>query len=159
MKLFNEKGMMLFPNPMRKAKICKSEKIIVVQNCYCPHGHNLISERAVFNGFPGIIFKIRREDHEGLVALSPVYGYKTRVSLDIKLTENEIWEVLCPVCNQPLSKYADCTCGGDMIAIFLNKDADFGNCIAVCNRIGCTNAGITYADEILENSGIAHEML
>lgn len=146
---------MLFPNPMRREKICKSEKIIVVQNCYCHNGHNMISDRAVFNGFPGIIFKVKKEDTTGLVALSPVYGYKSRVSLDVDLQENEVWEVLCPVCSEPLMKYSDCSCDGDMIALFLDKQADFSNCIAVCNRIGCLNAGITYADDIIASAGLA----
>jgi hypothetical protein len=159
MSRFNDKGMMLFPNPMRREKICKSENIIVIGECFCHNGHNLISPRAVFNGFNGIIIKIKKDKREGLVALSPVYGYKSRVSLDIELIESDIWELLCPYCDETLPKYADCTCGGEMIAMFLDQTKDFANCIAVCNRIGCLNAGLTYGNELLTYTGIAQEML
>lgn len=152
MSRFNDKGMMLFPNPMRRTKLCKSEKILVVHECYCPNGHKLISERAVFNGFNGIIVKVISDKHQGLVALSPVYGYKTHVSLDIDLIDGHIHQIVCPECNEPLAKYADCTCGGEMLAMFLDSSADFTSCIAICNRVGCGNAGLTYGDELLSQT-------
>jgi len=159
MSRFNYKGMMLFPNPMRKTKLCKSENILVVKECYCPNGHNLINNRAVFNGFDGIIVKVKKSDQEGLVALSPVYGYKTHVSLDLTIEENVVWQIVCPVCNEPLAKYADCTCGGDLVTMFLNEDVDFGHCVVICNRVGCKNAGITYGNELLTQSYTAQEVL
>jgi len=156
--LFNDKGMMLFPNPMRKTKLCKSENILVIQQCFCHNGHNLINKKAIFNGFMGIIVKVKNESEEGLVALSPVYGYKTHVSLDIDLEENSIWQICCPECDEPLSKYSECDCGGDMVAIFLNNKADYSDCIVICNRVGCTHASITHGNELLTQSYIASEI-
>ena len=65
MKIFNAKGMLVIPNPLTSEKICKHKKIVVVKECYCSNGHNLISHKAIFNGFPGIIFKVRRKNEEG----------------------------------------------------------------------------------------------
>ncbi len=146
--------MMLFPNPMRQSKICKSENVLVVQQCFCPNGHNLTSPKAIFNGFSGIIVKVKDEERqkEGLVALSPVYGYRSRVSLDIDLGQDMIWKMYCPQCDEPLATYTDCKCGGQMVVMFLDDKHEFENCIAICNRIGCTNAGIQYGNELLTHS-------
>jgi len=155
-KLYNKKGMMLFPNPLRQSKFCKSENVIVVQQCYCPNGHNLISSKAIFNGFDGIIIKVKDEEmeEEGLVALSPVYGYKSRVSLDIDLGQDMIWQMYCPECDEPLATYTDCLCGGQMVEMFLDNKFEFTNCIALCNKIGCQNAGIKYGNELLTCSSL-----
>lgn len=154
MRLFDSRGMMIFPNPMSKEKICKSEQILVVKECYCQNGHSLINDCAVFNGFPGIVFKIRRDNIEGLVALSPVYGYKSRVSMDIKLKKGEVWNILCPECGVKLPVFSKCSCGSSLIALFANKNADFFNCIVVCNRIDCFNAAINHGNEMITLSMI-----
>ena len=154
MKLFNSKGMMLFPNPMKKEEICKQKNLLVVKECFCHNGHSLISEQAVFNGFNGILIKVKRKDASGLVALSPVYGYKSRVSLDLLLKENEIWEIYCPECDEALPIFSSCECGGDKISLFLNKHADFAHCILLCNRIDCFNAAIKYNNELIHYSGV-----
>lgn len=149
MRRFDSKGMMVFPNPMTRESICKSKKIVVVKACYCQNGHSLVSERAVFNGFQGIVFKVKNKRREGLVALSPVYGYKSRVSLDADLEEGEIWEVRCPVCDVELPVFSECSCGGSLLTLFADQKADFNHCIVICNRIGCFNAGINQGSEML----------
>ncbi len=154
MKLFNKKGMMLFPNPIKKEDICKEENLLIVKKCYCHNGHNLISDQAIFNGFNGILLKIRRKGVSGLVALSPVYGYKSRVSLSLQLKQNEIWEICCPDCDEALPVFAACECGGSEIALFLDKHADFAHCILLCDRIDCYNAVIKYNNEIVHYSGV-----
>lgn len=117
-----------------------------------PQGHDLISKKAIFNGFDGIIFRVVKGDEEGLVALSPVYGYKSRVALNIELKDGDVWEVRCPVCDTKLPVYSKCDCGGDLVCMFLDMKSDFHNCIAICNRIGCNHAGIKYGDEILTDA-------
>jgi len=154
MKLFNSKGMMLFPNPASKEKICKSKKILVIEECYCHNGHNLVCKKAIFNGFNGIIFKIKKDNQEGMVALSPVYGYKSRVCLDVELKEEEIWEIICPECNEPLPTFAKCSCGGDLVAMFAEKEKDFSDCLTICNRINCFNAEIHLGNEMIALSTI-----
>jgi len=100
------------------------------------------------------MLKVKREGEEGLVALSPLYGYKSRVSLDLKFYTDEIWEAFCPTCNSKLLNFSKCACEGDLFALFLDKKADFANCILLCNRIDCFNAEIKFNNEILHYSGV-----
>jgi len=148
MKRFDKNGMMVFPNPLRKSQICKGKELLVIEQCFCHNGHNLISDRAVFNGFNGIMLRASRGKQSGLVALSPVYGYKSRVSLDLKFNSGEIWEISCPVCNQPLPVYSECDCGGKLFVLFLNPNRNFSNAIILCNRIDCFNAEIKLESEM-----------
>ena len=154
MKRFDSKGMLVIPNPVSSESICKQKQLLLVSECYCQNGHNLISNSAIFNGFKGIVIKVRRREKEGLVALSPVYGYKSRVSLNVDLFEDEIWEICCPQCGVSLPVYSECACGGNMIALFTDKKASFSNCIGICNRIDCYNAGIQHSNELLTMSMI-----
>jgi len=144
--------MLIIPNPVSSESICKNKNLILVNECYCQNGHNLISNSAIFNGFKGIVIKVKRNKAEGLVALSPVYGYKSRVSLNVNLFEDDIWEICCPQCDVGLPVYSECSCGGKMIALFTDTSADFSNCIGICNRIGCFNAGILHSNEMLTMS-------
>ncbi|MBN3036116.1 MAG: hypothetical protein JW861_11065 [Bacteroidales bacterium] len=154
MNRFDDKGMMIYPNPIKKSGICRNKTILVVRECYCQNGHSLISNQAVFNGFKGIQVMVRRGNETGLVALSPVYGYKSRVTLNVLLEKEQIWEVCCPQCGEPLAVFSRCSCGGDLFTLFLNREADFANCILLCNRIDCFNAEIKFHNEILHYSGM-----
>jgi hypothetical protein len=139
---------------MKKTDICKNKNLLVIKNCYCQNGHNLINNRAIFNGFEGIMIKVKRYKKAGLVALSPVYGYKSRVSLELTFKADEIWNVYCPTCDEKLPVFSKCSCGGDLVTLFLDNDADFANCILICNRIDCFNAEIKYNSEIIHYSGV-----
>lgn len=149
MKRFDVKGMMVFPNPVQKSEILKKENILVVKECFCHNGHDLISPRAVFNGLNGIMLKVKKGRQSGLVALNPVYGYKSRISIDVNMKKGEIWQLFCPVCNEQLSVFSHCSCNGDLVALFLDQKADFYNCILICNRIDCFNAEIKYNNEVV----------
>jgi len=144
---------MVFPNTIKRTEICKNKDILVVENCYCQHGHNLINKHAVFNGFSGIMLKASRGKQSGIVALSPVYGYKSRVSLDLNFTKGEVWEISCPHCDEVLPTYSECSCGGNLFILFLNPDADYTNAIVLCNRIDCFNAEIKHESEMMHYSG------
>ena len=154
MKRFDSKGMLIIPNPASAEHISKQKKILLVKECYCQNGHNLISKQAAFDNFDGIIIKVRRGDEEGLVALSPVYGNKSRISLNVTPVDEQIWEIYCPHCDVKLPVYSECACGGNMIALFTDRDADFSNCIGICNRIGCYNSRIQQSNELLTMSMI-----
>ena len=159
MKRFNAQGMLLFPNPIRKSRLRKPRRLLLISECYCHNGHNLISDRAIFDGHKGIMLKIKHNDRQGLVALSPVYGYKTRVSLDLPLYTDEVYAVFCPTCNEKLPSFSRCSCEADLFALFLDRNADFSNCILICNRIDCFNSEIKYRDEILHYTGVDHLVL
>jgi hypothetical protein len=150
MERFDKKGMIIIPNPVLKAT--GTMKVLIVRKLFCQAGHSLISERAVFNGYPGILIGIALNESKGLVALSPIYGDKTRISLDIDLPEDRIGNLFCPTCGIDLPRYATCGCGADLTALFLTCDASFADCIGVCNRIGCINARFITSGELISET-------
>jgi hypothetical protein len=151
---FDERGMLVIPDPRCYEKKA-AEKVLVLNHCYCPEGHDLISSRACFNGRSGIMIRVRKLTGEGTVALSPIYGDKTRVALDIDLESGEILDLRCPICDAPLPVYTQCpSCDGQMVAIFTQPKADFANCVAVCNRVDCPIASIIDSGQLIAQSMI-----
>ena len=152
MERFNERGMLIIPNPIQERR--DTDKILVVSRLYCPNGHSLISSRAVFNGYPGIMVRVKKGDISGLIALSPIYGSKARISIDIDLESGEVMDLHCPVCDILLPVHSPCRCGADLVAFFPTTDADFTNCVAICNRVDCINSHILINDEVISLSMI-----
>jgi hypothetical protein len=150
MERFDKKGMIVIPNPVRKA--AGKDKVLIISELYCPNGHTLINDRAVFNGYKGILIGIRRGDSRGFVALSPICGDKTRISIDIDLPADCLVKLFCPLCGIDLPVYANCGCGGELIALFLTREANFMDCIGVCNRIGCINAKFVTSGELISET-------
>jgi len=93
------------------------------------------------------------------VALSPVYGEKCRVALDVELEDGDILELLCPVCGTALPAYAPCPCGARLITLFLSPRADYSNCIGICNRVGCVNAEVKREGELIVLSMLGADAL
>lgn len=141
--------MIVFPNPREKRKICTEEQLLVFTQCFCPEGHNLITENAKFDEFDGILLRISNAFGEGYVALSSVYGCKTRVAVGIKLEEGDTYTLSCPKCKAELPVYTKCHCGGDIFVLFLDKEPSFDSFIGACSRIGCTNSYIQIGEEII----------
>lgn len=158
MQRFDHKGMMVFPSPEKIKKVAKIEDLVVIAQCFCPNGHNLVSDQAVFDDFSGIVLKVRTAGQEGIVALNPVYGLKQRISLNIKLVHDDLLEILCPECSAPLSVYSACSCGGDLVTLFLDEKADFTNSVLICNRVDCHNAQIRLHNEMVHYDGMGHVM-
>lgn len=150
---FNKRGMLIIPNPMEE-KINPAQKVIVHKGLYCPKGHNLVSSRAIFNGYPGIMIKVEQENKSGLVAVSPIYGDKSRISIDIDLISGQVLKIFCPTCNIELPTYSTCNCGADLITFFLTPDADYSNCIGICNRVDCVQSQIIESGELVSLSRI-----
>jgi len=150
MERFDKKGMILIPNPLPKT--ASTLKVLIVRELFCPSGHSMISERAVFNSYPGIILGVQLNDQKGLVALSPICGDKTRISIDIDLPPDMIVNLFCPTCGIDLPRYATCGCGADLTALFLTREASFSDCIGVCNRIGCINARFVTSGELISDT-------
>ncbi len=121
---------------------------MVVKQCYCPNGHDLINPKVNVRGYKGILIKIKRGKDEGFMALSPICGDKSKYTIDIEVSEGEIIDLLCPDCDVPLPVYAPCDCGGDMITLFCDKHGNFCNCIGVCNRVGCSHAEIKRGSDL-----------
>jgi len=122
----------------------------VVAECYCPNGHSLLYTRASFNGHPGILLKVTGDKGTGHLVLSPIYGDKSRIALDVDIVEGEILIVHCPFCGAVFQRLAPCPCGADLIALNGTAVPDPDNCIGICNRVGCPHAEVrTKGDLIL----------
>lgn len=147
MKLFDKKGIMIIPTPEKAQKPLK--ETVVIKQSFCPNGHNLVSRRVRFGDHDGILIGVKLGGVSGLLALSPVYGDKSRVSLDIDFAEGDILEMFCPDCHASLPSYSVCSCGGELIVMFTQPKADFMNCIGICNRVGCKHAEIKNEGQLM----------
>jgi len=153
MKLFDNRGMMIIPNPIRE-DISSAEKLFAAHRLFCPKGHKLINSKASFNNRAGIFIKAKKGRKTGFIALSPIYGEKVRVALDIDLESGELLKLLCPECSAEIPAYSQCTCGGSLLAFFLTNDADFSNCIGICNRVDCQHANLIMSGRLISISMI-----
>lgn len=142
-----KKGILLFPNPIKRSQIRRKRDVLIITECYCQNGHNLVSDQAIFDGHRGIVLKFKRDDEEGLVALSPLYGYKSRVSFGRSFYTDEIWYPLCPECDEQLPLVGTCHCEGEMFAMFLDKNADPANAAVMCSRVDCENSELKYENK------------
>jgi hypothetical protein len=158
MESFDQKGMMIFPTPEKIKKAGKLTNLLVIGRCYCTNGHDLVSDQAIFDGLNGIVLKVRKSNREGLVALNPVYGLKHRISLNIKLVKDELLEIKCPHCGVALPVYSECSCGGNLVTLFLDEKPDFNNSILICNRVDCPNAQIKLHNEMIHYDGMGQVM-
>lgn len=148
MNIFDKDGMMVFPNPIKK-QAEERKNVLVVKECYCRNGHNLMNKRASFSGFSGIMLMVKSAKHAGKVILSPIFGDKSKISLDIDLQDGELLELSCPTCNSILPVYSKCACAGNLVALFLKNNSDYSNCIGICTRVNCFNSEIKSCNELL----------
>jgi len=149
MERFDKLGMLVIPNPL-PPKPVPSERTLVAQHLYCPHGHDLISRRAVFDRHAGVLIAVRdARGAEGLIALSPVFGDKRRIALDLDLVSGERVTLRCPTCGVALPVHSSCPCGADLVALFLTATASFAECIGICDRVDCVHARVTSGSELL----------
>lgn len=146
MKRFDSKGRIYVPEQYRCDE--NLDDLVVFKECYCENGHNLVSKRVKFGKCNGIWLKIQGEKGDGFIAVSPVWGDKTRVTIDLDLINHELVQLFCPECDVKLPKYSNCKCGGDMVTIFLDNAANYSHCVGVCNRIGCPHSEIKNSDEL-----------
>lgn len=126
--------------------------IKLVDPCYCGSGHNLISDKAIFSGQAGITLKLRNASQEGILSLSPIIGDHDRTFFDAEWITDEIVEICCPTCSEPLPVYNECFCGADLVAIFTKDKNDFANCVGICQRIGCAHSEIISNYDLRVNS-------
>lgn len=114
----------------------------VITACYCPQGHNLVGDSVKFGPYFGIDIKLKTGEREGLLSLSPLIGDRRRKFFDFEPVGGEIVDVCCPSCSESLPIYDICTCGAYLVSLFSGPEADFANCIGICQRIGCLHSEI-----------------
>ena len=154
MKRFDKNGLLIIPTTEDVKLVQEAEELLIVKECYCPNGHNLVSPKACFNDIPGIFLKVVNSDNKaGFIALSPIYGQKQRISLNVEIIKGEKARIYCPHCDVELSIFASCTTckKGQLVALFLDKKASFKNCLTVCNIIGCKSSTINTSENILKD--------
>ena len=142
------KGIKILPNPVARQMNGK-RGVLVVTECYCPNGHSLMHPRASFNGHPGILLKVQGEKGAGHVVLSPVYGEKSRIALEVDLTEGEKLEVSCPFCETVFPMMGPCPCGAELVALNTTPVPDDDNCLGICNRVGCIHSEVRSRGDLI----------
>jgi hypothetical protein len=144
---FNAKGMMVFPCPNIDEE--DEQSILVAEQCFCTEGHNLVDSKVKFKDFDGILLKVKSKDSSqtGLIALSPICGDKSRITLDIELEEGEMYDIYCPECDDKLPVYSDCTCGGSLVTLFNSPAKDYNDSFCVCNRVGCYKSVVNEVED------------
>ena len=148
MDRFDSRGAIIIPNPFIFNR-SNAKKVLRFTELYCSKGHQLVSSRVKFNGYDGVLIKVSQNGKEGIVALSPIYGDKSKISVDIDLVSGERAKMMCPVCGEELPVYSECHCGGEMIALFRSKAADYSECVAVCDKVDCVNAHIIHGGQLV----------
>lgn len=150
MRRFDNKGMMLIPEPIAGDNI-RAGKVLIITDVYCQNGHSLINKRAMFNSHPGIVLEARQGENKGLMALSPIVGDKTRICLDFDLINGKAVRMFCPECGAELPVHSPCDAcdDGNLIALFLTPKGNFNDCIAICDIVGCPKANILSSGEVI----------
>ena len=155
MDRFNDKGMMLFPDPENRPDVEKATGLLVLREAFCPNGHSLMDRGVRFRTFPGVRFKVKAADgREGFVILSPLYKDKARVEIDIELKSKEILEPVCPECEAALPIYDKCECGADLVAVYHTKEKSMGDVAVFCKRADCFNEVFQNGGEVLTQTHI-----
>ena len=120
----------------------------VVDHCFCPNGHSILSEQHSYSGYPGILLKLKGAEQQGLLSLSAIIGDPARTFHGFKQVSGEIIEICCPICEEPFPVYNQCGCNAHLIALFMSPRNDYSDCIGICQRIGCLNAEIISSREL-----------
>jgi hypothetical protein len=141
-KVFDKKGMMVFPNQQKKDCYCYEDKILVLEKCFCPNGHNLIDKRSSFNGFNGIVLKVKNKGIWGTVAISPIKKDSASIVFGLSIEKGDITEFHCPQCGIEIPVYTDCSCGAHVYCLFTNDASGYSDCIGICSRYGCYNSRV-----------------
>ncbi len=118
------------------------EGLRVIIKCFCHNGHSLLDPAHQFEGFDGLTVQLNNESHTGLLALSPIIGDMNRTFIDFTCIENELIEISCPTCKEPLPDYDKCSCDASLVSMFTTPDQNFANCVGICPRIGCLHSKI-----------------
>ncbi|WP_303722280.1 hypothetical protein [Malonomonas rubra] len=120
----------------------------VVEHCFCPNGHSILSDQHQYDGYPGILLKLKAAEQEGLLSLSPIIGDPARTFHNFRQQNGDVIDICCPVCDTVFPIYNQCGCGAHLIALFTSQKNDYSDCIGICQRIGCLNAEIISGREL-----------
>ena len=123
----------------------------IVTAAFCCNGHNLIGdENPRIDGLSTIHLRA----HSGTAGevdlyLSPIQG-DGRVTGGDEIPQDELLDIVCPVCGTSFEVVAPCYCRhGMFVAIYLNPDCEYREAIVVCNSWGCKHSFIKLESRII----------
>lgn len=153
MRIFDRKGMLIIPTPEKKVVNHNGNgngKKILIEECFCQNGHNLISNQVMFKGYEGILLKVASRGQEGYLGISPLFRDESHISMGIELISGEIVpHYMCPVCEVDLPVFSVCKCGAGIFTLFLNDQANYSECLGICSRFDCFNSTLISKGELL----------
>jgi hypothetical protein len=149
---FDGRGRLIIPEPKGPVRQMRIGEELIVEEVYCPNGHDVMDRDHPMSGRPGIRIAFRDPRGEaGLLVLSPVLGCLDKLTLEGELVLGERLEAMCPDCGIPLPVLTACPCewGGVINVLFLHPDRDINNSIGFCNVVGCPNSSVTRSGEVI----------
>lgn len=124
------------------------EKNEVITECYCPNGHSILTDKAVFQDRLGLTLKLKSKTSEGLLVISPLIGDSDRQFIDFEKTSGDIVDICCPTCSEAFPVYNVCPCGAHLVALFTSAEAQFSQCVGICQRLGCLHSELLSARDL-----------
>jgi hypothetical protein len=162
-EMFNAKGKLNIPLEatisIPKSKIQKKSGQLVVNEAYCPKGHDLMSEVEIDNE-PGIhfIYTDKTGKKETDIVISPVVRKcRKKILKGEGFKKNEIVKILCPICRIELDVMFDCECGAPIYLFYIDKQRNYYYGQSFCSRIGCVKASqLRFSQDMLQEFIIKH---
>jgi len=136
----------------------KGDVLIIVTQAFGPNGESLVGVSDVmFDGYPAVTVKVRVEDREALVHLSPFHGDRRKIC-DMEIPEGTKCELLCPVSNEPLDivEHVEET-GADYYAIYLTPRLSEGEMVVVSDIWGDYHSRIVDDFELISEWAVEEE--
>ncbi len=144
--IFNSKGKLNIPIEgtisIQSSKIQKKSGQLVVNEAYCPKGHNLISDVRI-DDEPGIHFIYTDESgkKETDIVISPIIRRcKKKILKGEAFKKDDIVKILCPICRTELDVLFECECGAPIYLFYIDRQRDCYYGQSFCSRIGCIKA-------------------
>jgi hypothetical protein len=156
-KMFDSKGKLNIPIEgtisIPKSKVQKKAGQLIVNEAYCPKGHNLISEVKIDNQ-PGIhfIYIDEKNTKETDIVISPIVRKcKKKILKGDGFQKDEIVKILCPICRTELDILFECECGAPIYLFYIDKQRNYYYGQSFCSRIGCVKASqLRFSQDMLQ---------
>jgi hypothetical protein len=132
---------------------------IVVTKAFGPAGDNLVGISDVtFDGYPAVTLKVRAEDGEGLVHLSPIHGDRRKQGFT-EIKAGARCELLCPVSGKRLDYVGpvDDGSGAEYYAIYLTEKCSPEAMVAVSDVWGHYHSRVIDDSELISFWARNHE--
>jgi len=117
----------------------KGVVFIVVDDCRCPSGHSLLTDKVRLHGEPAIHMKVRGGGVEGNMYLDPFWGLHMKL-FDFMFKDTftvPVIEAFCPHCGISLIIDRHCDIPGCGAEKFIDLALPKGNRIQVCAKWNC----------------------